>query len=207
MEPRLGHLLGLAPAPTGDREELFGAWRRYVERVADRGTTVLVFEDLHWADPGLLDFVESLLEWSPHLACARRRPRAARAARAPPDLGGGLRVTGLHLEPAARRRDRPAGDRLRARAPGRRARPPRQPVRGRAAVRRRDRADAGRPRRARAGGGGLPRRRRRRRTLDIPETLHALVAARLDGLARGRALPRQDAAVVGHRFTVAGLSR
>ena len=32
----------------------------------ERGTGALVFEDLHWADSGLLDFVEHLLEWSRH---------------------------------------------------------------------------------------------------------------------------------------------
>ena len=72
LEPRLGHLLGLERP--GDREELFGAWRRYVERIADLGTTVLVFEDLHWADPGLLDFIESLLGGR-----ARRRSSSSRS--------------------------------------------------------------------------------------------------------------------------------
>ena len=52
MEPRLAALLGLEPAPQGSTEELAGAWRTLFERIADRGTTVLVFEDLHWADPG-----------------------------------------------------------------------------------------------------------------------------------------------------------
>ena len=48
----------------GGREELFSAWRTFFERIADRATTVLVFEDLQWADPGLLDFIDHLLEWS-----------------------------------------------------------------------------------------------------------------------------------------------
>ena len=46
IEPRLAHLLGLAEAPAGDREELFSAWRTFFERIADSGPTVLVFEDL-----------------------------------------------------------------------------------------------------------------------------------------------------------------
>ncbi len=61
VEPRLAALLGLEPAPSGSAEELTAAWRTLFERIADRGTTVLVFEDLHWADPGVLDFIEALL--------------------------------------------------------------------------------------------------------------------------------------------------
>src|SRR3954469_6347150 len=60
-EPGLAALLGLEPAPAGSGEELTGAWRTLFERIAEHGTTVLVFEDLHWADPGLLDFIEALL--------------------------------------------------------------------------------------------------------------------------------------------------
>ena len=54
--------------PAGGAEELTGAWRTLFERIADRGPTVLVFEDLHWAEPGLLDFIEGLLR------AARNRP-------------------------------------------------------------------------------------------------------------------------------------
>ena len=68
VEPRLAALLGLEAAPAGGSEELTAAWRTLFERIADRGPTVLVFEDLHWADAGLLDFVEGLL------AAARSRP-------------------------------------------------------------------------------------------------------------------------------------
>ncbi|HEY3522184.1 MAG TPA: adenylate/guanylate cyclase domain-containing protein [Candidatus Limnocylindrales bacterium] len=68
VERRLAVLLGLEPAPDGGGEELFAAWRTLFERVSERGTTVLVFEELHWADAGLLDFVEELV------AKARNRP-------------------------------------------------------------------------------------------------------------------------------------
>ncbi len=37
-------------APRAEREELFTAWRRFLEHIAERDPTVLVFEDLHWAD-------------------------------------------------------------------------------------------------------------------------------------------------------------
>jgi class 3 adenylate cyclase len=60
-------LVGLEGAERlgGDRRaEAFSAWRRFVEALAARGPVVLAFEDVHWADPGLLDFVEHLAEWS-----------------------------------------------------------------------------------------------------------------------------------------------
>jgi tetratricopeptide (TPR) repeat protein len=58
-------LVGIAARDVGqtDRGEAFAAWRRYVEGLAESRTTVLVFEDLHWADDGLLDFVDNLAEW------------------------------------------------------------------------------------------------------------------------------------------------
>jgi len=47
-----------------DRAEAFAAWHRFFELVAGRGPLVLVFEDLHWADPPLLAFIEYLMDWS-----------------------------------------------------------------------------------------------------------------------------------------------
>ena len=45
-------------------EELFGAWRTFFERLAKSGPVVMVFEDFHHADTGLVDFVDHLVEWS-----------------------------------------------------------------------------------------------------------------------------------------------
>ena len=64
VEPAVLALLGTIPAPPGGRDALFTAWRTLFERVAEEGTVAMVFEDLHWADDGLLDFLEHLLEWS-----------------------------------------------------------------------------------------------------------------------------------------------
>ena len=53
------------------------AWRRFFEGVAEDRATVLVFEDLHWADAGLLDFVDDLVNWVrgvPLLVVATARP-------------------------------------------------------------------------------------------------------------------------------------
>ena len=52
IEPRLAGLLGLADMPPGGRSELFSALRAFFQAIADRGPTVLVFEDLHWATTG-----------------------------------------------------------------------------------------------------------------------------------------------------------
>jgi predicted ATPase len=64
VEPRLSHLLGLEEGVAGDQENLFAAWRILFERLSDRGPTVIVFEDMQWADAGLIDFPEYLLDWS-----------------------------------------------------------------------------------------------------------------------------------------------
>jgi class 3 adenylate cyclase/tetratricopeptide (TPR) repeat protein len=68
IAPSLAELIGLGgstePADAGGRERLFAGWRTFFERIAEQGTVVLVFEDLHWADTGLLDFIEHLLDWS-----------------------------------------------------------------------------------------------------------------------------------------------
>ncbi|MEP7377958.1 MAG: adenylate/guanylate cyclase domain-containing protein [Chloroflexota bacterium] len=52
LEPALGVLLGIDEADWGAREQLFSAWRTFFERIADKGPTVLAFEDLQWADNG-----------------------------------------------------------------------------------------------------------------------------------------------------------
>ena len=62
MRPRLAAVLGEGEAP-GDRSELDASVRAFFEAVSDLGTTVLVFEDLHWADSALIDFVEELADW------------------------------------------------------------------------------------------------------------------------------------------------
>ena len=66
IERHLRPLLGLAAdgVASGDqRAEAFAAWRRFFEALAEWRPMVLVFEDLHWADDGLLDFIDGLAEW------------------------------------------------------------------------------------------------------------------------------------------------
>ncbi|HEX3509456.1 MAG TPA: adenylate/guanylate cyclase domain-containing protein [Solirubrobacteraceae bacterium] len=63
LAPRLGALLGTA-APELGRTELFAGWRMFFERLAEHAPVVMVFEDLQWADEGMLDFIEHVLDWS-----------------------------------------------------------------------------------------------------------------------------------------------
>jgi class 3 adenylate cyclase len=56
----LATMLGLGTDDAGDRQTLFFSARRFVEGLAGRLPTVLVFQDLHWADPSLLDLIEHL---------------------------------------------------------------------------------------------------------------------------------------------------
>jgi class 3 adenylate cyclase/tetratricopeptide (TPR) repeat protein len=62
---RLGPLVGVTGTETSTvaKEESFTAWRRFLEAIAEERPLVLVFEDLHWADPTLLEFIEHLVDW------------------------------------------------------------------------------------------------------------------------------------------------
>jgi len=77
LEPRLVPLVGADPGVTPSRFESFSAWRRFIEIIAETAPAVLVVEDLHWAAPMLLDFVEDLvagLAEVPVLVVATARP-------------------------------------------------------------------------------------------------------------------------------------
>ena len=143
----------------------------------------MVFEDLQWADPGLLDFIESMLEWSknlPILIVTLARPELADRR---PTWGSGQRsFTSMHLEPLP---DRSMSELVAGFVPGhrrrgRRARSSRAP--------RACRCTRWRPSGCSPTAASSRSRRRRVRlvgdvgALEVPETLHALIAARLDAL-------------------------
>jgi class 3 adenylate cyclase len=82
------------------RDEAFAAWRRYLEGLAEQRPTVLMFEDLHWADEGLLNFVDHVVDWAtdvPLLVLATARPELLTRR---PGWGGGKRnAVTLSLSP------------------------------------------------------------------------------------------------------------
>ena len=59
---RLLPLLGVESASAAEPGELYAAWRRFLQRIAEERPTILVFEDLHWADDGLVSFLEHLAD-------------------------------------------------------------------------------------------------------------------------------------------------
>jgi len=71
VEEHVRALAGLAgvTSTSGNRySEAAAAWRRFLEALADRHPLVLVFEDLHWADDALLDFIDHLADWSSNVS-------------------------------------------------------------------------------------------------------------------------------------------
>ena len=205
IEPRLAHLLALGEPQAFERQDLFAAWRVFFERLAAQGPVVLVFEDLQWADVSLLDFVEHLLDWSrahPIFVLALARPELNERR---PGWGSGARSsTALTLDPLSDQAMRELlarfvpglPDELVARILERAQGVPLYAVetvrmlldRGLLA------ADGDRF----AVVGPIDR-------LEVPETLHALVAARIDDLSVEERSVVQDASVLGKTFTLAGL--
>jgi tetratricopeptide (TPR) repeat protein len=79
LRQRLRPLIGVevSAGAGAEREELFAAWRTFLETVAEQSPTVLVFEDIHWADDAMLAFLEHLAdraEGVPLLLVATARP-------------------------------------------------------------------------------------------------------------------------------------
>jgi predicted ATPase/class 3 adenylate cyclase len=206
VEPRLAHLLGLAEVTTADRQDLFAAWRMFFERLAGSAPTVLAFEDMQWADTSLLDFVEYLLEWSrdyPLFVITLARPELHERR---PSWGAGQRnFTSLYLEPLS-----PAAmeELLEGLVPGLPsdlrtqilARAQGVPLYAVETVRMLlDRALL-------VQEGTVYRPSGEVAALEVPETLHALIAARLDGLSGEERRVLQDGAVLGKTFTKPALA-
>ena len=97
VEGHLRPLVGLTGHVGGAeaRNEAFAAWRRFFEALAEQRPLVLVFEDLHWADDGVLDFVNHLVDWTsdaPVFVLCTARPELLERR---PDWGGGKRNAAL----------------------------------------------------------------------------------------------------------------
>jgi class 3 adenylate cyclase/tetratricopeptide (TPR) repeat protein len=191
LERHLRPLVGLEAATpdvaTDPRSEAFAAWRRFIEALAEHRPIVLVFEDLHFADDGLLDFIDYLVDWLsgvPILVVATARPELLSRR---PGWGGGkantatLSLAALSDEETARLvhalLERPVLD-----------------------------ADLQETLLERAGGNPLYAEEfarmleERGQVEELPETVQGLVAARIDGLLPEEKALAQDAAVVGKTF-------
>jgi class 3 adenylate cyclase/tetratricopeptide (TPR) repeat protein len=200
VEPRLTHLLGLEERSAPDQSDLFSAWRLFFERMADQGPLTMVFEDLHWADTALLDFIEYMLEWSkdhPLFMLTLSRPEITERR---PTWGAGKRnFTSLSLDPLP---PETMEELMRGLVPGLPAeitttildRAQGIPLYAVETVRML--LDRGLVEKV----DGRFRLTGRVEDLEVPESLHALIAARLDGLAPEERRLLQDAAVLGKTF-------
>jgi class 3 adenylate cyclase len=99
IKDRLAPLVGLeTTTEPPQREEAFTAWRRFLEQIA-AGPTVLVIEDLHWADDAFVAFLEHLAERTaglPLLVVVTARPEVEERH---PSWPPGRRSTVLSLSP------------------------------------------------------------------------------------------------------------
>ena len=201
VEPRLAQLLALEGHATQERQDLFSAWRVFFERLADAHPTVLLFEDMQWADTSLLEFIEYLLEWSRNHALYVVTLARPELVDRHPTWGAGKRnFTSIFLEPLASAAMEHLLDGLVPGLPDEL----REQILERAegvplyAVETvRMLLDRGLLERA----GSVYRLTGPVEDLEVPQSLHGLIAARLDGLRPEARRVLQDAAVLGKTFT------
>jgi class 3 adenylate cyclase len=191
LRPLVGLEMDAAPADAG---EAFGAWRRFFGALAERQPLVLVFEDLHWADDGLLDFVDELVDTSrgaPLLVVGTARPELL--FRRSGWGGGKANALTISLSPLS--------DEDTARLAS--------AVLDRSVVP----AELQTALLARAGGNPLFAEELARLAaerggeVELPDTVHALIAARLDTLPDVEKELLQTAAVIGKVFWIGALGR
>jgi class 3 adenylate cyclase len=206
LEGPLLQLLGIGDGHGRERSELFTAWRTFFERIADANSVVMVFEDLQWADVGLLDFIEEVLALSrghPIYIITLARPELLDRR---PTWGAGQRAfTSIGLGPLT---EEEMTELLSGLVPGL----PEAAIR--AIVTRaegiplyavetvRMLLDDGRIERE----GDSFRPTGDLSTVAVPESLHALIAARIDALPPIERAVLQDASVLGLSFTPAALA-
>jgi class 3 adenylate cyclase/tetratricopeptide (TPR) repeat protein len=188
----LRRLVGQADEDGGSQEEAFAAWRRFFEALADEHPLVLVFEDIQWADDGLLDFIEHLVDWvhdvSLLILCTARRELLERR----PAWGGGkVNASTVALAPLS---DDQTAELISALAD--------RPLLE---------ADTQSALLERAGGNPLYAEQyvrmlaERGSTEELPESVQGIIAARLDSLQPDEKALLQDAAVVGKVFWLGAL--
>ncbi|HEX6489984.1 MAG TPA: adenylate/guanylate cyclase domain-containing protein [Gaiellaceae bacterium] len=186
--------VGLADDPALSREETFHAVRQLFETIAAARPLIVVFDDLHWAEPTFLDLVDYVVDWSreaPIFLLCLARPDLLDAR--PSWAGGKLHATTTLLEPLSAEESETLMDNLVA------------GVSLSSAMRRRiaDTAE-GNPLFveqmlaliAADGGDG---------ELEVPPTIQALLATRLEQLPTPERVAAERAAVVGKEFWRAAL--
>jgi class 3 adenylate cyclase len=197
LDAKLRPLVGLGAESElgGDRRsESFAAWRRFFEALAEQRPLVLVFEDLHWADDDLLDFVDELPDWiegAPLLVLCTARPELLDRR---PGWGGGKRnALTISLSPLGNEESA----RLIAELLDRAVLP----------------AETQSTLLERAGGNPLYAEQfvrmiaeRTDGAAELPETVQGIIAARLDLLPSEEKALLQDAAVLGKVFWSSALA-
>ena len=193
----LGLAAGMMEALEGERspQEIAWASREVMESIADVQPLILLFEDIHWAEEPLLDLIEHLADWvrAPLLILCLARPELLDTR---PGWGGGrVRATAIELEPLSEEESEALVEKLLGQLAG---------VSGE--------APAALPKEIleRAEGNPLFVEETIRMFLEsssgdgdpdrIPDTLQALIAARIDHLSpQGKTL-LQRASVIGRVF-------
>jgi class 3 adenylate cyclase/predicted ATPase len=205
---RLGRLLGVAAEGDGgeamSRDELFAGWRLFFERLAAVRPVVLLVEDAQYADAGLLDFLDYLIDWTrdlPVYVLVFARPELGRAR---PGFGAGRNRSMLTLDPLdgasmealvdalVPGMPEPARAKITAQAQG-------IPLFAVETIRSLVDQDIVQP------VEGVYRLVREVGQLQVPDSLHALLAARLDALDPPVRRLLTDAAVLGTTFPAEAL--
>jgi class 3 adenylate cyclase len=193
LKARLQPLVGAGGEPAA-QEESFTAWRRCLESWAEGRETILVFEDLHWADAALLSFLEHLADWAQGvpllLLCTAR-----------PELYEEHPTFGANAQNAQRINLAPLSDEETARLISTLLERAVLPAETQQALL------------ERAGGNPLYAEEFVRLLADrelgevpeVPASVQALIAARLDTLSPERKSLLQDAAVLGKVFWTGAL--
>jgi class 3 adenylate cyclase len=195
LKARLAPLVGAGGEPAS-QEESFAAWRRCLESWAEARETVLVFEDLHWADAALLSFLEHLAEWTegvPLLVLCTARPELYEQH---PTFGANARnAQRINLSALSDAETARLLAALLERAV--------LPVETQQALLERA---GGNPLYAEEFVRLLADRGELAGAAEVPESVQALIAARLDTLSPERKSLLQDAAVLGKVFWAGALA-
>jgi class 3 adenylate cyclase/tetratricopeptide (TPR) repeat protein len=206
IEPKLASLLGLEDPGGVTRGELFSAIRTFFQLIAATATVVMLFEDLHWADSGQLEFIEELVELSngsPILVITLSRPDILERR---PDWGTARsNFASIHLGPlSAPEMNRlvrglvpDADDDFVALVVGRAGGVPLYAVEFLRAL-----VDAG----SLSPDGSALVVTGSVADIALPDTLHAVIGSRLDRLEPADRSLLQDCAILGQSFTPDGLA-